>query len=420
MAQLSHILIYVFKNKYNFSSQISLYLTPRGSALYYDGKHEPMVTETEFLRVQALLGRKDGPRPQTHTEFPFTGLIRCGECGRMVTAEVKHQFKCGVCRYKFAYRNHSSCPKCASPLKETVKSRFHHYLYYHCSKSRRPECRQKCVSGRELERQIEVHLARLQISERFKDWAIKYLQQLHDKENVTEKSIIQTQEKAYRDCSSRLTNLVKLKTSPGNALGNLLSEEEYESQRAELLTEKAALEQLRPRSHLRVENPLKQAQKSFEFAVTLQKRFSKGDDKIKKEIVNAVGSNLTLKDKILRFEAAKPFFFLQEPLESSTPANQPIEPDNGGSTQGSQARNSSSVLSLRGQLHDDRTFTKRHRQIVRSVYQYLQKRASCGCEECREEFFNPEVSVKRRRRDRRWNALPDSTSKCIFKRQWRR
>ena len=41
----------------------------------YHGKHEPMVTEEEFDRVQALLGRKGKPRPKRH-EFAFTGLIR--------------------------------------------------------------------------------------------------------------------------------------------------------------------------------------------------------------------------------------------------------------------------------------------------------------------------------------------------------
>ena len=41
-------------------------------------RHESMITEQEFDRVQIFLGRKGKPRPKTHT-FPFTGLIRCKE-----------------------------------------------------------------------------------------------------------------------------------------------------------------------------------------------------------------------------------------------------------------------------------------------------------------------------------------------------
>jgi len=51
----------------------------------YQGKHEPMITLEEFDKVQILLGREGKPRPKTH-EFPFTGIIRCGECGSFITA----------------------------------------------------------------------------------------------------------------------------------------------------------------------------------------------------------------------------------------------------------------------------------------------------------------------------------------------
>jgi hypothetical protein len=76
---------------------------PAGSGNWYQGKHEPMITEAEYDRVQTLLGRKGNPRPQRHFDFPFTGLIRCGECGLTVTAEEKHQVMCGNCKFKFAY-----------------------------------------------------------------------------------------------------------------------------------------------------------------------------------------------------------------------------------------------------------------------------------------------------------------------------
>jgi DNA invertase Pin-like site-specific DNA recombinase len=58
---------------------------PHGSGKWYRGRHEPMITEAEYDQVQVFLGRNGNPRPKTHPDFAFTGLIRCGECGSMVT-----------------------------------------------------------------------------------------------------------------------------------------------------------------------------------------------------------------------------------------------------------------------------------------------------------------------------------------------
>jgi hypothetical protein len=118
------------------------------------------------------------------------------------------------------------------------------YLYYHCSKSKVPRCPQKSVSIQHLEKQMDQYLARIQISPRFKDWAIKYLHELHEKENTSRNDIIQSQQKAYKECLRRIDNMVKLKTSPGNTDGSLLSDDEYGRQRFTLLKEKAALEEL--------------------------------------------------------------------------------------------------------------------------------------------------------------------------------
>jgi hypothetical protein len=148
---------------------------PHGSGQWYQGKHEPMITEAEYDRVQALLGRNGNPRAQSQHEFAFTGLIRCGDCGRAVTAEEKHQVLCGYCKFKFAYRRQNTCPRCETTIEKMENPLFLHYTYYHCSKSRRPLlCSQKCVTGLELEKQINEHLARISISQQFKDWAIKY------------------------------------------------------------------------------------------------------------------------------------------------------------------------------------------------------------------------------------------------------
>ena len=54
----------------------------------YKSQQLAMITREEFDRAQIILGRKGKPRPQKY-RFPFTGIIKCGTCGCMVTAEHK-------------------------------------------------------------------------------------------------------------------------------------------------------------------------------------------------------------------------------------------------------------------------------------------------------------------------------------------
>jgi hypothetical protein len=122
---------------------------------------------------------------------------------------------------KFAYQNRAACPRCETTIEKMAGAIFLHYTYYHCTKSKNPKCIQKSVSGKELNQQIDDYLSHIQISERFKDWALKYLHELHEQESSSRNDIIEAQQKAYRACLGRIDNLVKLKTSPGNAEGIL-------------------------------------------------------------------------------------------------------------------------------------------------------------------------------------------------------
>jgi DNA invertase Pin-like site-specific DNA recombinase len=345
---------------------------PAGSGQWYQGKHEPMITEAEYDRVQTLLGRNGNPRPQSQLEFAFTGLIRCGDCNQMVTAEEKHQIMCGHCRFKFAYRQRKECPRCQIPIEQMTNPLFLHYTYYHCSKSKQPACPQKCVSVVELERQIAAYLARVQISEKFKDYCIKFLHELHAKESTTQKTILETQQKAYQDCAQEIDNLVSLKTSSGNADGSQLSNEEYGRRRATLLKEKAALEELLRDAGQRIEQQLRLSEKTFDFACTAQERFAKGNARTKKKMLVTLGSNLTLKDKKLFIEAREPFFILEKSMSDEKPGNEPIEPENTGLSQGQKSAYLSVYPNVLGGLDDVRTLRHRNEHLVKSVYHFFQ------------------------------------------------
>lgn len=346
---------------------------PKGSDQWYMGKHEPMITEAEYDRVQTILGRNGNPRASVHTTFAFTGLIRCGECNASVTAEEKHQLICGNCKFKFAYRRRESCPGCHVAIEKMTNPKFLQYTYYHCAKSKKPNCSQKCLSGAELERQIEGYLSRIQISDKFKDWAIKYLHELHEKEFKSRDDDVQAQRKVYDACIRQIDNLVKLKTSSENADGSLLSDEEYSRQRMDLLKEKSRLEELFQDTGHRVEKWLESSEKIFEFACLARARFAKGDFQTKKEILVAIGSNLVLKDKILLIEALKPFQILETASSPCEDENRVIEPKQNGSTQG--LKGSSNAFSLTGRAHVDdvRTYGHKAERAAALIYAHFKK-----------------------------------------------
>lgn len=304
---------------------------PKGSGQWYKGSHEPMITEEEFDRVQCLLGRKGKPRPKKRV-FPFTGIIRCGECGAMVTAEEKYQMICTICRCKFAYRNKERCPRCETPIDQISNPTMLNYTYYHCTKMKDPDCSQKGIEIKELERQIDVYLSKIQLSEHFKDWSLKRLRKFHDREIQGRDTILHAQQENYQDCLKRLGNLISLKTSPLNVNGDLLSESEYLTQRMALLKEKSRLEELFHDTGHRVNQWLELSEKTFEFSCYAREWFAKGDSQAKRGILTAIYSNLKLKDKELNIEAKNPFLIIEKSMKGAVGENRVFEPMKNGST----------------------------------------------------------------------------------------
>lgn len=305
------------------------YEYPRASGNWYKGSHQSMITAEQYDKIQLLLGRKGRPRPKKH-EFAFSGLIRCGQCGAMVTAEQKNQIICSVCKYKFSSNNKLNCPRCNTPVEKMKKPTFLKYVYYHCTKRKNPKCDQGSIELKELERQIDQYLSGIQISEAFKNWAIKYLKQENKREIASRQIILSSQQKAYNSCLKKLDNLFELKISPLNTDGSLLSDEEYAKRKAELIKEKARLEEILNDTSGRVERWLEDAEKTFDFACYARKWFAKGSLQEKARILQSLGSNLTLKNKKLYIQLKKPLFLIERVSKGLTQIKGAFEPKNKG------------------------------------------------------------------------------------------
>ncbi len=346
---------------------------PRKSGEWYQGKHEPMITEAEYDRVQVFLGRNGNPRPQSHRTFAYTGLIRCGECAGMVTAQEKHQLICDTCRYKFAYRSRDACPQCRRPITKMKQPVILCYVYYHCGKSKDPRCSQKHVSLTKLEEQIDQFLAKMHVPEKLKSWGIKYLHELHASEKLAQKEIGRAQQKAYDECVRRIENLVKLKTSPENSDGSLLSDKEYGDERMLLLKQKTKLGAAVQGFGTDAEQCRELSEGALELAATARDRLAKGDSQVKRQILSEIGLNLTLKDKMLSIEAKKPFIILQNSLDSDLLKTSGFEPKTAAQPQGQNIERTWGRPTLCGGWDEVRTYGAKMKEMVASIYAHFKK-----------------------------------------------
>jgi site-specific DNA recombinase len=261
-----------------------------------EGKHQPMITVSEYDRVQTLLGRKGRPRPKQHAAA-FTGLIRCGECRSMITVENKRQVICSKCKLKFSNMHRDDCPNCGTNISAMNHPTSLHYVYYRCTKKKKRRCSQPCIRAEELERQIGAALSGIEAGPEVKEWALKALRNHYQSDETAQESLTDSLTKSYKDVESRLANLLSLKLSPLNVNGSLLSDEEYAQQKNTLLQDKHRIEERMRDKGQTFEEWLTVCERVFDFAVYARCWFAEGDWEAQRMILASFGSNLTLLDK---------------------------------------------------------------------------------------------------------------------------
>lgn len=258
-------------------------------------RYKKMVSGAEFDRVQLILGRQGKPRPKTH-EFAFTGMIRCGECGCLITAEDKRKINKG-------------------------DGRIHDYTYYHCTKRKREiSCSQSYLEVKELEKQIDNYLGRIRISEKFRNWAINYLRLRNDKEIEDRTARYKNLQETYNQSQRQLDNLTQMRYR------ELITDEEYVRERSRLRIEMAKIKEKLGDTEHRAESWLELSEKVFDYACHAREWFKQGDLKTKKQLLETLGSNLVLKDKKLSLEFKKPFFIIEKELKALSTKNLRLEP----------------------------------------------------------------------------------------------
>ena len=240
----------------------------------YKGKHEAIVSLSEFERIQRWIGRPGTQKPKRY-RFPFVGMIRCGACGLMVTAEHKR------------------------------KRSGRHYIYYHCThRNRQERCDQPVVETQALDGQIIAFLQSIAIDPELHEALIAKALEREDSSDAAadaRKSL----ERAHAELVKQERNVVSLRVR------DQIDDDEFQNRRTQLQTERAQISE-RLATVDDKEKGFELIQELISFNVLAVEWFRRGDDDTKRLVVQTVGSNLSLMDKKLSIQAAFPFSCMEE------------------------------------------------------------------------------------------------------------
>ena len=226
----------------------------------FEGTHEPIITKKLFEKCQLVMKRR-GKLIKAKHKFIFRGFIRCGECGRMITAEIHKD-----------------------------------YVYYRCTK-RYTVCSQKYIREESLIKQIRGIFQKVSLCD---DWTSKIIRELEkDKQRDVQSSHPHQQNLKHRidTVDIKINKLLDLYLE-----GNL-AQEEYKKKKAELLNKKKELQETM-RDFADGDNNWFEQARDF---VTLLNRagyVSRGGNlESQKEFLEKIGSNFILKERRLIFSA---------------------------------------------------------------------------------------------------------------------
>lgn len=265
----------------------------------YHGTHEKMITKEEFDIAQAIISKRGKIHAIKH-HFPFTGLLRCGECGSMITAEEK--------------------------TKKQKNGNVHHYTYYRCTKRKGIKCSQPCIRNEELLKQIGAVVSGISIPKEFRNWALEILRAEHAKESSNGELVVKQRQVEYEACLRKLNNLTDLRISGD------IDQETYNQKKIMLMNEKERAQRLIQDADKQVTTWLDHAEQKLLFAERAKELFSSGEIETQRNVLEALGTNFLLKDKVLTFDIEKVFESVRTAAKSVSQLHARLEPVKNGFT----------------------------------------------------------------------------------------
>jgi len=235
----------------------------------YEGIHEPIISKELFEKVQRVLldrGKTRKGKPNHH--FGFLGIFKCGECGRSITAE-QHIKKSGLV-----------------------------FRHYRCTK-KNTDCKQGFLNEKSLHLQINSIFQKVSLP---LDWLKPILEKLdaEEKENSqSTKSFAQNIEKEILEIDNKVSRLLDMQ------LENEITLSEYKEKKEKLLNQKADLKQ-RLSDFGRKGNYWLEPMRNFILSAHQANSLINSENlEEKRSFLQKIGSNWTLQNKTVSFQALK-------------------------------------------------------------------------------------------------------------------
>lgn len=252
-----------------------------GGKLYTNGTHKRMLTDAEFDLIQDILDSRSRPRKDLHAKDLLTGIMRCGECGRMMTTEVKTKH----------YKNGNS----------------QIFTYYRCTKKwKGRKCRQPYIRAEVLEEQVLNYMDTITLSTPFVEWAIKWLKVMHSNQEQLREAKYKAAEQSYQEVVKKINRVVEM------TMDGMLTTQEGMERKQELELEKQRLSDELAKMDTHVSEWSNLAIQTFDLVKNIKERFTNGTIEQRKTILRVIGSNLSVKDKRIDIIVRNPFEYIQQ------------------------------------------------------------------------------------------------------------
>ena len=170
----------------------------------HEGIHKPIIAKKLFDKVQEVLRQRSRPRhKQKNAPQAFCGLIQCGECGMMITAEIQKG-----------------------------------HVYYRCTKKHKTiRCNQPYIREENLDLQLSKIIQKVSLPQ---DWAKGLLQMAEKDEQETAQScaaFVQKTREEIKEINLKLQRLLDA------YLEQIIEREAYLEKKSKLMSEKKTLEE---------------------------------------------------------------------------------------------------------------------------------------------------------------------------------
>ena len=236
------------------------------------GVHEPLITKKLFNAVQKVLLERSKPVTKTKTPKAFTGLLRCGICHMMITAEIQKG-----------------------------------HVYYRCTrKSKTIECNDTFTREEALDQQLSQLLETVSLRP---DWAKQMMRDIQTDAHASAQSVEAIVAEKRNEISLFETKLQRLLDS---YLDQDIEKETYRKKKQEFIIKKKTLEESiisLQQSHNAWLEPMKEWISDAASAPSI----ARGNDLIQKRVLlkKAFGSNLRLTHQKARGSALEPWAALR-------------------------------------------------------------------------------------------------------------